>query len=186
MKHSIFSILRKLLTLKKMETKPLELKWHVVYTLSKAEKKVASRISSMGLESYLPLNRVTRKWSDRIKKLDVPLFPNYVFVKVSPEKRGYLYSIKEMVRFVSIEKKPVVVRDKEISAIKRVLGEEVEVFPEEYFQQGMNIRIKYGQFAGLEGVVVRKSNYSRLVIRIDGLMKAFSINVSSNLAEPVC
>lgn len=169
-----------------MEKQIDNLNWHVVYTMPKSEQKVASAIAEMGIEHYLPLQKVIRQWSDRKKKLLVPLFPNYVFVRVSADKRSYLYSIRELVRFVSIEKRPVVVREKEITAIKRVLNEEVEIFAEEYFQAGMNIRIKQGQFAGLEGVVVKKSNYSRLIIKIDGLMKAFSINVPTNLSELVC
>jgi transcription antitermination factor NusG len=168
-----------------MELKWAEPKWHVVYTLAKAEKKVASRISSMGLESYLPLNRITRQWSDRKKKLEVPLFPNYVFVKVNALRREPLYSIKELIRFVSIDKKPVVIRDKEIMDIKRILGENIDVHVEEYFQRGMKVRIKYGQFSGLEGTILKKNGNSRLLIKMDGLMKAFSFNISNTLTESV-
>ena len=139
----------------------------------------------MGIESYLPMHKVVRQWSDRKKKMEVPLFPNYVFVKVDEVMRVSLFSIKELVKFVSIEKRPVVVREKEIMTIKRVLSEDVQVSAEEYFQEGMRVRIGYGQFVGMEGVIVKKNNSTRLVVKIDGLMKAFSFNIASHLAEVV-
>ena len=168
-----------------METKLKDRQWHVIYTRPKSERKVASSISEMGIESYLPLHKVVRQWSDRKKKLEVPLFPNYVFVKVEPADRGYLFSIKEMVRFISVEKKPVIVREKEILAIKQILNEEVEISEEEYFQKGMKVRIKQGQFEGLEGVVLKKHGSTRLLIKIEALMKAYSFNVSTKFAEPI-
>jgi transcription antitermination factor NusG len=78
------------------------------------------------------------------------------------------------------------VREKEIDTIKKVLNGDMEVFAEEYFQEGSNVRITYGQFAGLEGVMVKRCNDSRLVIKVDGLTKAFSINLPANFAELVC
>src|SRR5688572_14119498 len=114
-----------------LKQKPNDPKWNVVYTRPKSEKKVASSISKMGIESYLPLQKVVRQWSDRKKKMEVPLFPNYVFVKIEETERGYLYSIKELVRFVSLEKIPVVVRENEILAIKHVLSGNFEVSSDE-------------------------------------------------------
>lgn len=159
--------------------------WYVVYTRPKAEKKVVSSITELGIESYLPTCKVVRQWSDRKKSLEVPLFPNYVFVKIDHVKRGSLYSIKNLVRFISIENKPVVVEEKVIAVIKRVLSGDVDVFAEDYFQEGMRVKIKWGPFAGLEGIVDKRNSASKLIIKIDGLMKAFSFNVSAHLVEPV-
>ncbi len=160
-----------------------ELKWHVAYTRPKSERKVASSISNLGIESYLPMHKVIRQWSDRKKKLELPLFPCYIFVKVDDVMRNNLFSIKELVKFVSIERRPVILREKEILTIKRVLGEEADVSNEEYFQQGMKVRIKHGQFAGLEGVVIKKRGSERLLIKIDSLMKAYSFNVATHHIE---
>lgn len=161
-------------------------RWHVVYTRQKSERKVALSISDLGIESYLPLHKVVRQWSDRKKKMEVPLFPNYVFVKVNEVKRAHLFSIKELVRFVSIERKPVVIQEKEISAIRKVLAEDVNVCAGEYFQDGTHVRIARGQLAGLEGIVVKQNSKFRLLIKINGLMKAFSVNVSSQMIEAIC
>jgi transcription antitermination factor NusG len=155
-----------------------ELKWHVVYTMPNTERNVAMRISDMGIESYLPLHKVIRQWSDRRKKMEVPLFPNYVFVKVEEMRRGHLYSVKDLVKFVSIEKKPVTIREKEILTIKQVLQNDLDVATEEYFQEGMSVKITRGQFAGVEGIVVKACGNTRLVVQLDSLMKAFSFNIS--------
>lgn len=166
-----------------MSARQNNLKWHVVYTMSKYERKVASCISEVGIECYLPLHKVVRQWSDRKKKLEVPLFPNYVFVRVDEIRRGQLPSIKELVSFVSIEKKPVVVPEKDISAIRQILGEGVEITQEDFFQEGMKVRIKAGQLAGLEGIVLKKNSNTRMIIQIEGMMKAFSFSLPSCQVE---
>jgi transcription antitermination factor NusG len=163
-----------------------ENKWYVVYTLPKSERKVASSIAAMGIESYLPMHKVIRQWSDRKKKMEVPLFSNYVFVKVDDVRRRLLFSIHELLKFVSIEGKPVVIRENEILTIKKVLsGDFDDISTEEYFQEGMKVRIAHGHFAGLEGVVIKKCNKSRLIIKVEGLMKAFSFVLSSKYAKKI-
>jgi transcription antitermination factor NusG len=166
-----------------MNANLLEPKWYVVYTRPKSEKKVASSITEMGIESYLPMHKVVRQWSDRKKKMEAPLFSSYVFVKVDDVRRRLLFSINELLKFVSIEGKPVVISENEILTIKRVLnGDFDDISTEEYFQEGMKVRIAHGQFAGLEGLVIKKCNKSRLMIRIEQLGKAFSFEISARFA----
>jgi transcription antitermination factor NusG len=169
-----------------MNASLLELKWYVVYTRPRSERKVASTIAEMGIEPYLPMHKVVRQWSDRKKKMKVPLFSNYVFVKVDDVRRRLLFSIEELVKFVSIEGKPVVIRENEILKVKLILSGDIDdISTEEYFQEGMKIRIAHGQFAGLEGVIIERCNKSRLMIRIEGLMKAFSFVISPKYAEKI-
>jgi transcription antitermination factor NusG len=139
----------------------------------------------MGIESYLPMHKVMRQWSDRKKKLEVPLFPNYVFVKVDDLRRRYLYTINEIVRFVSIENRPVVVREKDILMIKAVLNNDLDVSSEEDFKEGMAVRIVSGQFVGVEGVLVKKGGNSRLLVRLDSVSMAFSFNIYTRMVKSV-
>ena len=166
-----------------MFTKSSSQNWYVVYTLPKSEKKVAASIANMGFESYLPLHSVYRQWSDRKKKIEVPLFPNYVFVKTDDRSKGYLYSIRELVKFISVEKKPVVVQEKVINTIRQVLREDSTVTSEAYFQEGMSVRVKYGQFAGLEGIILVKKGSARIIVKIDGLRQAFSFEICTSMVE---
>ena len=88
-----------------------------------------------------------------------------------------------MVRFVSFDKKPVVIRENEITTIKRILKEEVDVAVEEYFQTGLKVKIVQGHFSGLEGTIIRRSGKTRLLIKIDALVKAFSVDVPCALID---
>lgn len=163
-----------------------KLDWYVVHTVARREKKVAAEIADLGIEFFLPMYKTVRQWSDRKKKVELPLFPNYVFVHTSESARQLLFSINELIKFVSIERKPVVVRDTEIETVKQILKVDgLEVGMENYFQKGMKVRIARGQLAGLEGVVLKQNGKSRLLVCINGLQKAFSINVATNLLESI-
>lgn len=160
--------------------------WYVVHTTPQREKTVANQIGNMGMEFFLPTYKTVRQWSDRKKKVELPLFPNYVFVYTSERERHLLFSISNLVKFVSFESKPVKVRETEIAAVRRVLdADDVEVGEASYFENGSKVRIARGQLAGLEGRVLKQNGKSRLLIRIDELQKAFSINVATNLLEAV-
>jgi transcription antitermination factor NusG len=157
--------------------------WYVAFTRPQTEKKVAKSISDMGIECFLPLHTVVRQWSDREKKIEIPLFPNYVFIKVEEAVRYSLFSVKDLVKFVSFEKKPVVIRDKEIMVIKNALDPAFEVSRETYVEEGMKVKITHGCFGGMEGIIKKVNSRTRFVVKIDVLMQAFSFNISSNIAE---
>lgn len=163
-----------------------KLDWYVVHTVARREKRVANEIADLGVEFFLPMYKTVRQWSDRRKKVELPLFPNYIFVHTSENHRHALFSINEPIKFVSIEKKPVVVREHEIDVVRQILkADDLEIGIEDYFQQGKKVRITRGQLAGMEGIVLKQNGKSRLLISIDGLQKAFSINVATNLLEPI-
>ena len=97
----------------------LSRKWLAVYTRPRWEKKVNQLLIEKGLESYCPLNKVRRKWSDRVKIVEEPLFKSYVFVKVRDDDRTAVRMTNGAINFVYWEGKPAVIKEKEINAIKR-------------------------------------------------------------------
>ncbi|MCE2843828.1 MAG: UpxY family transcription antiterminator, partial [Sediminibacterium sp.] len=97
--------------------------WHVIYTKSKWEKKVDSLLMQRGFESWCPVQKKERQWSDRKKIIEEPLFRSYVFVKAAKEDRNQILSVNGVVNFLYFEKKPAIIRDKEIQTIKKYLGE---------------------------------------------------------------
>jgi transcription antitermination factor NusG len=111
-------------------------KWLAVYSKPRWEKKINQLLLEKGLESYCPLNKVRRKWSDRVKVVEEPLFKSYVFVKVSDDDRTSVRMTPGVINFVYWEGKPAVIKEKEINAIRRFLDEyeNVEVKP-------MNLRV---------------------------------------------
>lgn len=97
------------------------LKWYVLYTMSNSEKQVYLRLKTRSLESYLPLHLSPRKWSDRIKLVEIPLFPSYIFVKTTEADLRSLLAIPGVAKIVFYNGTPAVLRDTEIEKIKSFL-----------------------------------------------------------------
>jgi len=155
-------------------------KWYVAYTFPRSEKKAQSKLDAMGITSYLPMHQTLRTWSDRMKKLLVPLFPNYLFVNVSDKKRHETFAVKEIVKYISFEGKPATVDDSIIDSLKNILKEKVEVTVEDWVKAGDNVIITSGPFMGTEGIVVHKNGKTRLIIQISALQRSVSINISAS------
>jgi transcription antitermination factor NusG len=130
-------------------------KWLAVYTRPRWEKKVNQLLVEKGLECYCPLNKVRRKWSDRIKIVEEPLFKSYVFVKVSEDDRTVVRMTTGAINFVYWNGKPAVIKEREINAIKRFLGEyeNVEARPME-LSVNQRVRITNGTLMDHEGKVL--------------------------------
>lgn len=158
-------------------------KWYIAYTFPKAEKKVQRKLELMGIECFLPLQMVIREWSDRKKKLEVPLFPNYIFVYTQGNERYEALQIKEIVKYVSFDGKPVTVPESLISSLDKMLKGNVLVSNDEYCA-GTRIRVIDGPFCGAEGTLVRKNSKSRLVIQIKALGRSVSVDISSSAVVP--
>lgn len=130
-------------------------KWLAVYTRPRWEKKVNQLLGEKGFESYCPLNKVKRKWSDRIKVVEEPLFKSYVFVKVSEADRTEVRMTSGAINFVYWNGKPAVIKEKEINAIRRFLNEHeyVEARPMDV-KVNQRVRIINGTFMDKEGKVL--------------------------------
>lgn len=130
-------------------------KWLAVYTRPRWEKKIDSLLQERGVESYCPLNKVRRKWSDRIKTVEEPLFKSYVFVKINDEERTAVRMIPGVINFVYWEGKPAVIREREIAVIRKFLDEyeNVEV---KAMQVAINqrVRVLAGPLMDQEGKVL--------------------------------
>ncbi len=133
--------------------------WYVVYTKPKWEKKVAEQLKNKGIECYCPLITQVRQWSDRKKKVEVPLFNSYVFVQLPDSERNAVFQSVGVVRYLFWLGKPAVVRDEEISVIKKWLnpseGNEVSVLS---FQIGDAIQLDSGPFSNQKAIVQEVTN----------------------------
>jgi transcription antitermination factor NusG len=144
-------------------------KWFAIYTKPRWEKKVNQLLTDKGVECYCPLNKVKRKWSDRTKTIEEPIFKSYVFVKVTEEERIKVRLTSGVVNFVYWNGKPAVVREKEIQTIKLFLdeNENVQVRPMDLTAQ-QRVLIISGTFMDLTATVldVRKKEVK---VSIDSL-----------------
>jgi len=144
----------------------METKWYAVYTKSRWEKKVAEQLTKLNIENYCPLNKVVRKWSDRKKVIEEPLFTSYVFVKINEKQANTLRSIFGLVNFVYWLGKPAVIQDSEIDLIKTFLKNHIDVKIEQaHLNIHDKVRIIDGPFLDMEGNVVSiKKKFVKVLI----------------------
>lgn len=144
--------------------------WYALYTKPRWEKKVHELLLQKGLQAYCPLNKVRKKWSDRYKMVEEPLFKSYVFVRVTDEERADVRFVDGVVNYVYWLGKPAQVKDIEIERIKRFLNEfedvEVEQLPEP--KQGDKVVITSGVFMDQEGRIL-SADKKRVEVLIESL-----------------
>ena len=148
---------------------PTSKKWYAVYTRPRWEKKVHKLLEEKGIDTYCPLNKVHRKWSDRIKVVDEPLFKSYVFVKVSEDEKTQVRMTEGVVNFIYWLGKPAIIKEKEIETIKKFLNDhhDVEVRALEV-KEGKKVMVQSGILMGKEGTV-KKVLHKKVEIVIESI-----------------
>ncbi len=146
-----------------------EKKWYVVYTKPRWEKKVYDLLVKKGVEAYCPLNRIMKKWSDRSKWVEEPLFKSYVFVRVGEEEHTCVRMINGVVNFVYWLGKPAVVKGRDIEIIRRFMLEyqEVEAVPLD-LKENAKVTILRGAFMNREAMV-KKVAHNRVQVIIESI-----------------
>ena len=159
--------------------------WYALYTRHQHEKMVHQVLTNKGFNTFLPLYATTHHWKDRTKALTLPLFPCYVFLKGGVERRLQILTTPGIYGVVSSAGQPAAIPEIEIEAIQRVVqsGARVEAHP--YLKCGTWVRVKCGPLTGIEGILVRKKNISRLVLSVEILGTAAAIEVSAFQVEEV-
>ena len=166
-----------------------KLPWYALYVHSRAEKKVHARITEMGIESYLPLVTRMKVWSDRIKKVEEPLFKSYLFVRTDLKNYYDIVNIPGVTKFVSFEKKAVVVPENQINAIKKYCedftDEDEKAANDIELHEGQLVRITRGEMMGLVGRLASFNSKKRLIVYIESVGQYLPVNVARTKVEPV-
>lgn len=140
--------------------------WFVLYTKPQQELKVAERLEKIGLESYCPYKEELRQWSDRKKKVIVPLLKSYVFVRLDNRDRSKVFDITGVVRYLFWLGKPAIATDKEIAALKESLSLPYLTISVENLITGQRLVIPSGPFKNKEGIVTKvNTKYVTVVIK---------------------
>lgn len=147
----------------------LEKKWYVVYSKPRWEKKVSALLSEKGITVYCPINRLKKRWSDRVKKVEQPLFTSYVFVQIHENEKSKVRETPGVINYVYFNGKPAIVKNAEIERIKKFLSENenVSVEPAE-FKKNQRVIIEEGLFIEQEGTVVDLQN-NKVLVEIESL-----------------
>ena len=162
--------------------------WYVLYTMPQHEKKVAAYLDQKGIVNYLPLAARKRKWSDRIKIVQFPLFPGYIFVHLL-WSRDHISALQHSgaLSFVRQQERPAVMSAEEIENLRRFVdaAEEAEASADATFPPGQEIEVRFGPLKGVRGVVQRSGRKGRVFVRVPLLNRMVSAEVDLLDLEPV-
>lgn len=159
--------------------------WYALYTIHQHEKVVAQLLSEKGFEVFLPLYVALRQWADRTKKLTLPLFPCYVFVQGGLDRRLDIVTTAGFRSIVTAAGRPAVIPHAEIEAVRQLVESRLQVEPHPFLTRGDRVRVKSGPLEGIEGILVRKKNSSRLVLSVEILQKCVATEVDVWIVERV-
>lgn len=161
-------------------------RWFAVYTTSRHEKRVAQHLSQRRIEHFLPVFRCQRTWNDGSKvSLELPLFPGYIFVRISRMERIRVLEVPGALDVIGGAGRLLApLPDDEIEALRSGVHLR-HAEPHPFLTVGQRARIRSGALAGMEGIVVRKSNSLRIVLTLDLIMQSISVEVDGEDLEPL-
>lgn len=160
--------------------------WFAVYTTCRHEKRIAQYLKQLEIENYLPLYRVSRKWRDGSRvTLELPLFPSYIFVRITRSERVNVLSVPGALAVVGgTGGEPAVLPDSAIEALQAGLKEH-RIEPHPCLRVGQLARIRSGAFAGMEGIVIRRKSGCRVVLTLEQIMQSVAVELDENDLEPL-
>jgi transcription antitermination factor NusG len=165
---------------------PTEPVWYAAYTHAKAEKKVACELARQGIAYYLPLVMTIRQWSDRKKKVEIPLINSYIFVHITLKEYLPVLQIPGVVKIVHFCGKPVPIPDWQIQNLRILLGSAVPLSSEyKDFEKGEEVQITQGSLKGLRGKILHIKGQHKLVISINALDYNLTIDIDPGFVEPI-
>ena len=152
------------------ETIEKERHWYALYVQPRKEKVVHRELQKRDFECYLPLKKEIRKWADRKKQVELPLFTSYVFVKIDEYKQWDVLQVPGAVKFIWFGGKAVPIPEHQIESIKILIARDIafELIPQQ-IRKGDLVRIKEGPFEGLVGTVLRNDNKTRFLISVNSI-----------------
>lgn len=151
--------------------------------MGRRECLVHEFLLAKGYESFLPLYKCRRQWSDRIKDLELPLFPGYLFCRFNLYHRLPILQTPGILCIVGIGKSPVPISEGEISAVRSVVEARLPAQPWPFLQTGQTVRLRCGPLAGLDGIVVQLKSSCRLVVSIKLLQRSVAAEIDSAWVE---
>jgi transcription antitermination factor NusG len=158
--------------------------WYALHVRSRKENYVASQISSQGYECFLPTYRSIRKWSDRVKEIEQPLFPGYLFCRFNYNDRRPLIATPGVMQIVGTGRAAVPVADDEIVSLQLALSSGLPRQPWPYLEIGQRVRINYGNLRGLEGLLVNLKGNHRVVLSVSLLQRSVAMEVDATWLTP--
>ena len=163
---------------------PGESRWFAAYTSPRHEKHVSQQMRRRGIQNFLPLYKSVRRWKDRRKELELPIFPGYLFVRFAPRERLNVLQSPGVVNLVSFQGRPAPLPDAEIEILQRQLSQNAGFQPHPFLTVGRRVRVHSGPMAGVEGILVRKKDRFRVVVSIELIRQSVAMEIDQLDVEP--
>lgn len=161
------------------EASDVEPAWYAAYTCANHERRVAEQFATREVEHFFPVYEAVHKWRDRRVRLQLPLFPGYIFVRLALRDRLRALQVASVVKLVGFGNEPTALDEKEIEALRHGLQRSSCAQPHPYLVIGKRVRIGRGPLTGLEGILVRRKGKCRLVISIELIARSIAVDVDA-------
>jgi transcription antitermination factor NusG len=158
--------------------------WYAVYTNANHEKRVAQQLGERSIEHLLPLYDSVRRWKDRRIRLQMPLFPGYVFVRFALRDRVHVLQIPSVAHLVSFGGHPAPLPEEDVQAIQSCLNQGLHVEPHPYLQAGRRARVRSGPLRGMDGIILRRKNRTRFILSFDLIMRSVAVEIDQTELAP--
>jgi transcription antitermination factor NusG len=163
----------------------VEPRWYAAYSCAKHEKRIAYQLQQKSVEYFLPLYEAVHKWKDRRKRVELPLFPGYIFVRIPLKDRLQVLEIPSVVRLVGFNGHPTPLPDSEIELLRSGLAHQLRAQPHPFLTKGRRVRIQRGPLAGLEGILTRRKGCLRVVLSVDLIMRSIAVDIDTADILPI-
>ena len=160
-------------------------KWFAVRVRGQHERAVSNAIRHKGIEQFLPLYQRRRRWSDRVKSVEMPLFPGYVFCNIDPAVRMPVLTIPGVLHFVGIGRMPMSISEAEMAAVQNAVRSGLRIEPLAFLNVGQRVRLEEGPLEGLEGILVEVRKQYRVVVSLTLLRRSVSVEIERHWTKPV-
>lgn len=161
-------------------------RWYACFTRPRAEKAVEGRLLEADVECYLPLQRVRRRWSDRLKWVREPLIRSYIFVRVNAENYRKAQYTEGILKFITFGGQAVAIPDEQIDAIRMLLRQEVDVeVTIENFEPGQAVEVSTGPLIGLRGELVETRGSKKVLVRLGQIGQGLLVSIDPRLLSRV-
>jgi transcription antitermination factor NusG len=159
--------------------------WFALQVRTRQEASVAQQLNGQGYERFLPLYKLRKRWSDRIKEVNSPLFPGYLFCRFNPQDRLPILKTPGVIQIVGFNNGPAVVDEAEIHSIQTLVAAGVPHQPWPFLAAGDRVRIESGPLLGLEGILIDVRRSHRLVLSVTLLQRSVAVEIDSALVAAV-
>src|SRR5882762_2430546 len=153
--------------------------WFAILARTGRERNATLLLENAGYECYLPVSKFIRRWSDRVKEVEVPLFPGYLFCRMTPHNRLPVLMTPGIIQIVGVGKTPIPVAEEEIAANQRVGKSGLPTMPWPYLEVGHVVTIEEGPLCGLAGIVLKIKSGLRLVLSVSLLQRSVAVETDS-------